>query len=175
MGLTAFPLSSTSVIKSIQRGVAVSAGDITISAINVDKTRVSSFSTGASGTVAGSGTISGPSATISGKSVSPSTIYYSGNSTYGANAYRWPSSYGSTPTRYSYTQAVIWTYISNSPVISTAQFAAANVNGSNINFNATNITAGSTNLIAATNGIYIKNSTTITATGPCRYEVIEYY
>ena len=37
------------------------------------------------------------------------------------------------------------------------------------------ITGGTTNIIAKEYGIYLSNSTTIVATGPCRYEVIEYY
>jgi hypothetical protein len=37
------------------------------------------------------------------------------------------------------------------------------------------ITGGTTNIVAKEYGIYLSDSTTIVATGPCRYEVIEYY
>ena len=37
------------------------------------------------------------------------------------------------------------------------------------------VTGGTTNIIAKEYGIYLSNATTIVATGPCRYEVIEYY
>ena len=37
------------------------------------------------------------------------------------------------------------------------------------------ITGGTTNIVAKEYGIYLSNATTIVATGPCRYEVVEYY
>ena len=43
---------STSSIKSIQRGTAASAGSITISSVNINKSFVRSFSVGSAGTVA---------------------------------------------------------------------------------------------------------------------------
>jgi hypothetical protein len=36
------------------------------------------------------------------------------------------------------------------------------------------LSGGTTNLVVESYGVYLKNSTTITATGPCRYEVLEY-
>ena len=42
------------------------------------------------------------------------------------------------------------------------------------NISSTNITGGSTNLTSAEFGIYLVDSTTITATGACRWEVIEF-
>jgi hypothetical protein len=50
-----------------------------------------------------------------------------------------------------------------------------NTNGMNVGLNATNISGGSTNLVSATYGAYLTNSTTLTTTGPCRYEVVEYF
>jgi hypothetical protein len=37
------------------------------------------------------------------------------------------------------------------------------------------VTGGTTNIVAKEYGIYLSDSTTIIATGPCRYEVVEYY
>jgi len=37
------------------------------------------------------------------------------------------------------------------------------------------VTGGTTNIIAKEYGVYLSNATTLVATGPCRYEVVEYY
>lgn len=58
MAITIFP-ESLSAIKSIQRGTAASAGSITITAINVNKSFIRSFSTGSAGTVQLTGNESG--------------------------------------------------------------------------------------------------------------------
>jgi hypothetical protein len=52
-------VASSSPIRSIQRGAAVSAGTISISAVDMSKTVVNSFSTGSEGSVAGNGDFSG--------------------------------------------------------------------------------------------------------------------
>jgi|688.fasta_scaffold92975_4 hypothetical protein len=64
MVISIFPAASSSPIKSIQRGVAATSGNITISSVNTAKTQVTSFSTAASGTVAGSGTLSAANGTV---------------------------------------------------------------------------------------------------------------
>lgn len=51
--------TSSSPIKSIQRGVATTAGNITISSVDLNKSMVTSFSTGSSGSVGATGTITG--------------------------------------------------------------------------------------------------------------------
>lgn len=43
-----------------------------------------------------------------------------------------------------------------------------------ITLNTTNVSGGSTNLTSAVFGVYLSDSTTLVATGACRYEVIEY-
>jgi hypothetical protein len=58
MGSRIYPIAS-SPIKSIQRGSASSAGNVTISSVNTSKSFVRSFSTGFAGTVAGTGSTSG--------------------------------------------------------------------------------------------------------------------
>jgi hypothetical protein len=52
---------------------------------------------------------------------------------------------------------------------------AFTIGARNISLNATNLSGGSTSLTSAVYGIHLVDATTITATGPCRYEVIEYF
>ena len=61
MVISQYPAGSSgisTVITSIQRGVAASSGNITISSVNTAKTQVNSFSTAASGTVSATGALS---------------------------------------------------------------------------------------------------------------------
>jgi len=117
--------SIASPIKSVQRGTATSAGNITISSINTNKAFVTSFSTGAAGTISGSASTTG---TYSPNGGSPTTT--------GGNL----NQPGSFPT-YSGTRS---------------------------------LSGGSTSLITAKYGAYIVNATTITVTGACNWQVVEY-
>ena len=124
--------TSASPIKSIQRGVATSAGNIVISEVNINKTIVNSFSTGSAGTVAATGEVD-ISLSPTGGAVSSGGIgSYTGG--YYVNAS------GSYPT-----------YSGTSP-----------------------ITNGTTDLTVAQYGAHLVDSTTISVSGPCRYEVIEF-
>ncbi len=58
MSINIYPAVASG-IKSVQRGVALSLGNITISSVNPDKAFAISFSTGSAGTVAGTGDTSG--------------------------------------------------------------------------------------------------------------------
>jgi hypothetical protein len=152
MGIAQFPAAAgglSSVVKSVQRGVAASAGNVTITAVDVAKTLVNSFSTSSTGTVAASGSVSSQSGTASAFSISATT----GNAAL-------PSS------RYSGTGGAV-----------TQQFNlnGTNANSQNLSLNAQNLSGGTTNLIAGVNGAYLSNSTTLVVTGPCRYEVVEYF
>jgi hypothetical protein len=147
MGINQFPAPAAgiqSVVRSVQRGVAASAGNITITAVDVSKTQVTSFSTTSSGSVATSGSLSGTSSLNSiwqysgGSNPYPAVQYIvTGDSRYGFNIF---ASYGTPQT------------ITHSGTIS----------------------GGSTTLVAGVNGAYLSNSTTLVVTGPCRYEVVEY-
>lgn len=205
MGIATFP-SFVSPVKSIQRGVAAAAGDITISAVNTLKTITNSFPTSADGTVAATGTVSAATGNAGSSTVyidgyagsgigfssqAPSPIF-TGNynnpnvSAYNASnsAYNSPTQYFlrytapyNAPTQY-FNTPYASAYNSPTPVYSnTLPTGSGNMtqNGQSITLNSTTISGGSTNLFAGAFGIYLKNSTTITATGPCRYEVIEYY
>lgn len=174
MGIATFPASSSglaSVVKSIQRGTASGAGNITITAVDVNKTQVLSFSTGSAGTVAATGTVSAANGTTSGTSASAQTGNLSITLASGNN---------STPVakpgaNYSYNPRYGVAQFAGYSVSASQNVNAQNINGANVGLNATNISGGSTSLTSAVYGAYLVNSTTITATGPCRYEVVEYY
>lgn len=116
---------SSSIIKSIQRGSTASAGNITVSAVDISKSFVTSFSTGSTGTVASNSSTSG-TYTPSGGSV-------------GAPGGNFNSS-GSFPT-YSGTRS---------------------------------LSGGTTSLASSRYGAYLLNSTTVTATGACSWQLVEY-
>lgn len=174
MGIATFPASSSglaSVVKSIQRGTASTAGNITITSVDTTKTQVLSFSTGSAGTVAATGTVNA----ANGSTSAVSTSSQSGNISL---------TIGNTNSQYSNMRP--GANYSYNPRYGVAQFAgyavngsqnvnAMNINGANVGLNATNITGGSTSLTSAVYGAYLVNATTIYATGPCRYEVVEYY
>jgi hypothetical protein len=69
---------SASPLKSVQRGLASAAGNITISAVNPAKTIINSFSTSSAGTVATTGSITG-TLNPSGGNVSGQSAAVSGN------------------------------------------------------------------------------------------------
>jgi hypothetical protein len=177
MGIATFPASSaglSSAVRSIQRGVAASSGNITISSVDTTKTICNSFSTSSAGSVAATGTLSAASGTGSAVSTSAatgtSTLSMAGSSISNGNGttvkaggnYVYNNRYGGqTFTGYS--------------VSANNNLNAMNINAHNISLNATNLSGGSTSLTTAVYGIYLVNATTITATGPCRYEVVEYY
>lgn len=119
--------TSSSPIKSVQRGEALTSGNITISEVDPNKTMVRSFSTGSSGTVAATGDITG-------------TLTPTGGGTSGGYPNGSAGSAGSFPS-YSGTRT---------------------------------ISGGTTSLFSAVYGVYLSNSTTLIATGPCRYEVVEF-
>jgi hypothetical protein len=180
MGIATFPAGSSglsSAIKSIQRGVAASAGNITISSVDTTKTICNSFSTSSAGTVQATGTISATTGTVSATSTSGGGIAATNRSVYGAQS---SNSHGGHAvvvtggTRYAPTFGVNAAG-SGTQAIAATNLAAQNINSASLNTNATNLSGGTTALTAAVYGIHLVNATTITATGPCRYEVVEYF
>ena len=125
MSNSTYPVIS-STIKSVQRGSAVSAGNVTISAIDTAKSFVSSFSTGAAGSVQTDSSTTG--------TYTPS----------GGNIGQYSQSYN--PGSGSY----------------------PNLTGTRT------FSGGLTTLVSASYGAYIASSTTITVSGACRWEVVEY-
>jgi hypothetical protein len=180
MGSASYPVSTglTSAVKSIQRGVASSAGSITITAVDTSKTIVNSFSTSAAGTAQPSGTLSTGSVTASGGNLFP--FGFAGSNTlaqvvgYTAGNANFANGWNYTTLRYGvgfYNAAVLTGY--NAPTPNTG-FSVSATNAT-LTRGAQTITGGSTNLVSAAFGAYLSNSTTIVVTGPCRYEIVEYY
>jgi hypothetical protein len=180
MGVAIYP-NTASVIKSLQTGTAASAGTITISAVNTAKTVVHSISTGSAGTVAASGSINAANGSTSGVSFSAaygnidnyqgqSSVFVQGGNGGGLVYTVTPSgTYSLVYGRYGYVSA-------NSNYFGMNQFMnAMNTNGMNVGLNSTSLTGGTTSLTAALYGATLTNSTTLTVTGPCTYQVIEYY
>jgi hypothetical protein len=125
MAYSTFPATS-SIIKSVQRGSTASAGNVTISTINISKSFVNSFSVASAGSIGTNSSTSG-TLTPSGGNVSVS-----------------------------------------SPSFNPAGGSFPNYVGTR------SYSGGSTSLTSASFGAYIANSTTITTTGACRWEVVEY-
>jgi hypothetical protein len=127
MAISSFP-ETVSPIKLIQRGSAASAGNVTITSINVNKSFIRSFSTGAAGSAQVTGNESG-------------TLNPSGGSVVGPGGGGGAIAGGGTFANYSGTRS---------------------------------FSGGSTSIVVQEYGAYIVNSTTITVTGACRWEVVEY-
>lgn len=158
MASTVFPVAASglsSVVKSIQRGTASSAGTITISAVTVAKTITTSHSTGSTGTVAATGTIGAYSGT---------GAAYTSTGTVGNVRNASFSGYGSGTmtigaTRYA---GVTTLPFSNTTASQSLSLSSATLSG------------GTTALTAGAYGAVLTNSTTLTVTGACEYQVIEY-
>lgn len=133
MVISQFPAAGGG-IKLVQRGQAVSAGNITITAVNTTKTFVRSFSEGAAGTVASNSTETG-------------TLSPTGGQTTGT---------GSQINQCNYHSSI-------------------NSGGSFPTYAGTRTLAGGT-MDATTKqmGVYLSDSTTLVASGACRWEVVEF-
>ena len=144
MGVANVPSAAGGGIKLVQRGEAVSARTTTITAVNTTKTFVRSFSTGAAGTVATNSV--NPSVSITG------TLSPSGGSTSGGTGF----SYGPNQNA---TNAQNGTFPSYS---STRTVASGTMSG------------GTMDATVKQFGVHLTDSTTLTATGACRWEVVEF-
>ena len=156
MAISTFPAAASGAVKSLQRGTAVSAGNITITAVDMSKTLVNSFSTSSAGYVQATGSINAANGTASAFSLSGT----SGSYNY--------SPHGG-PTRYASASP------SGTNASATLSLNAANANAQNIGLNSTSLTGGSTALTTAVYGAYLSTSTNLVVTGPCQYEVVEFY
>ena len=138
MGLSVFPAAAGGGIKLVQRGQAVSSGNITITAVDTTKTFVRSFSEGAAGTVATNSQEASRSIT--------GTLNPSGGAT---------SAQG--------TGTAMDNISSNFPSYSgTRTLASVTFSG------------GTMDATTKQMGVYLSNSTTLVATGACRWEVVEF-
>jgi hypothetical protein len=131
MGQSVFPAAAGGGIKLVQRGQAVSAGNITITAVDTTKAFVTFVSQGAAGTVASNSTVPGL--------------------TFAAGQYAALGPSGSTLTPGSYS-------------------AAGETPGSWYMA----LSGGTMDATTKQMGVYLSNSTTLVATGACRWEVVEF-
>ena len=150
MAIATYPTASSGGIKSVQRGQAVSSGNITITSVDTTKTFVRSISEGASGTVATDSTFTGTSVNLTNSMWS---------STYPSNGWWYKPS--STSTTASTNFSVNGSVDSNGFI---TYSGATSATGS----------GGTTNLYIKEYGVYLSNSTTLVATGACRWEVVEF-
>ena len=147
MGVANVPAASAGGgISSVQRGSAGASGNVTITAVDIAKSFVTIFGSASSGTVASTGAIS---ATINAVNGNNSAV----NLNTGDGAHL-----GNTGN----------VYVSNNRAVNAGTFA-----GNTTSFS-TNITGGTNNLVAAQVTGFLANSTTLTVSGACRYEVVEF-
>lgn len=162
MGLSVLnqPAAAGGGIKSVQRGSAGGAGNVTITAVDITKSFVNIFGTTSSGTVAAAGSLSGGLNTTSTTIVGTVAVRTGGGQF--DSAFR-PSNAnglsGASVNSSNWNTEPAWTQ-------------TANINASN--FSSANITGGSNNLVAAVVQGFLANSTTLTVSGACRYEVVEF-
>ena len=174
MGVAVFPASGgglTSAIRSVQRGVASSAGNITITSVDITKTICNSFSTSSAGSVAATGTISAATGTASATSQSSASLALP----VGTSNNLYLSSHAGTQSGAVTQQTCNWNSTQIFFTNNSGSVGATNTGAQNVSLNTTSISGGSTSLTAAVYGVFLVDATTITATGPCRYEVVEYF
>ena len=141
MGISVFPVASAGGgIKSVQRGQAVSSGNIAITSVDTAKTFVRSISEGASGTVATNSTNAAFDSSFTNVGTGISTSVPTGATTFPYTVYG----------------ANFWQL---SRTITGATSA---------------MSGGTTNLYTKEYGVYLSDSTTLVATGACRWEVVEF-
>lgn len=174
MGITAIPASSgggiSSLVKSIQRGVASVSGTITISSVDTTKTVVNSFSTGSGGVAAVNGGLAARNVGLNGTSGNFVSALPYGNNVGGNGSYYPNTGLVSATQAANYGGSVVYTTNPNNIWGAFNQsFNAANGATSASNFN-----AGTSTLAVTTYGATLTNATTITVTGPCQYEIVEY-
>ena len=139
-------------IKSVQRGSAGGAGNVTITAVDLSKSFVNVFGTASSGTVAASGSINSSSGTLSSANAN---LRRSGGG--GNNTSTWTITETGTLENGNYR----W-------------FGAVELPNQSINLNSTSLSGGSNNLVAAVVQGYLASTTTLTVSGACRWEVVEF-
>jgi hypothetical protein len=141
MGYSVYPALSSGGIKTVQRGSAGGSGNVTITAVDINKSFVNIFGTTSSGTVAVDGGITASNGNIAATNMS-------GN----GSALRVIGGSG----------LVIGSAVANT-------IAATTFTG-----NTTSISGGTSNLVAAIVQGFLADSTTLTVSGACRWEVVEF-
>ena len=155
MGIAVIPTATGGGIKAVQRGLAASAGTVTITAVDIAKSFVTVYGTTSSGSVGATGAVSAQNGSTGGSSGTFAShnvdVYVS-------------QSYSGTLTN------------SASGTARTQSVTASNynANGKNIALNAQSISGGTNNLVSAVIQGYLSNSTSLVVSGACRWEVVEF-
>ena len=146
MGIATFPAAAGGGIKLVQRGQAVSAGSITITAVDITKAFVTFVSEGAAGTVATNSTVASTTQT--------GTLTASGGDIAGSGRQNIPYPYNQSPQE-------------------NAGGSFPSYSGTRTNTSAA-ISGGTMDATTKQMGVYLSDSTTLVATGACRWEVVEF-
>lgn len=153
MGIAVYPAAGGGGIKSVQRGLASGSGNVTITAVDTNKSFVTVFGTSSSGTIAASGTINAANGTNvdtrMGVWVAGQGQWYGPNGSASVNIGTPIGGGENNPRQYTW-------------------------NSGTSTLNATNITGGSNNLVSAVVQGFLAGSTTLTVSGACRWEVVEF-
>ena len=162
MGSNVFPAPSAGGgIKSVQRGSAGASGNVTITSVDISKSFVNIYGTASSGTVAASGSINAASGSNSRVNIGRNSNYWGAGSQATEIAQQFLR-YGSGSSQ------------NAEPSGLNNNYSLGVVDATSITLNSTNLTGGSNNLVAAVVQGFLANSTTLTVSGACRWEVVEF-
>ena len=153
MASTVFPAAGGGGIKTVQRGSAGASGNVTITSVDIAKSFVTVFGSASSGNVSSS----------FGMSIANGNVALIGPGGYHSNAGKIVRPTGSNT-------IVATRYGDNNNFDNEGGFAATIAS----NIGAVTVNAGSNNLVAAVVTGFLANSTTLTVSGACRYEVVEF-
>ncbi len=150
MASTVYPAASSGGIKSVQRGSAGGSGNVTITSVDITKSFVTVFGSASSGTVSASFGMSQAAGNVI---LAGATMQVSGGNLYmpsGATAVTATDTGATTAANRSWTKTQA------------------------VNTGAVTVNAGSNNLVSAVVTGFLANSTTLTVSGACRWEVVEF-
>ena len=165
MGIAVFPAASAGGIKSVQRGSAGGSGNVTITAVDITKAFVNVFGTASSGNVAASFGLSTSQNNIHNYIAAPYGYVTNGNT--GQNSF-----FG-----YNGGNALGTSHGNAQNLKDTANVDLYRVLGNLVNGTSSvshTVNAGSNNLVSAVVQGFLANSTTLTVSGACRWEVVEF-
>ena len=149
MAVSSLVAASSGGIKNVQRGLAGSAGTVTITAVDTAKAFVNVFGTASSGTVAASGTIASSTSSFPQTRLGIPAVFE-----------------GGLTTALKYSDSGL-SGINNNQSVGV-------IPATTITNNSTSISGGTTNLVAAVVQGYLSGSTSLVVSGACRWEVVEF-
>lgn len=149
MGVANVPAAAGGGIKSVQRGSAAGAGNVTITAVDIAKSFVTVFGTASAGTVSSSFGLNAANFSLTGVGV-----VVPGINNVQARRPNVATGAGGTTSMGNAENDGYWTL--------------------NTAVNAMGVNAGSNNLVAAVAQGFLADSTTLTVSHACRFEVVEF-